>query len=144
MPRNDKTPGRGRGKPRAGRAAQTGGAKAPAPTKTTSMTLEEVRARAALPPNAPGARGRTDWARVDAMTDDDVERQIAEDPDAPPLLDDASWAAAVAERDRKQAISLRVDADVLAWFRAQGAGYQSRMNAVLRTYMHHQQRATGG
>ena len=35
----------------------------------------------------------------------------------------------------KQAISLRVDPDVLEWFRAQGPRYQSRMNAVLRTYM---------
>jgi uncharacterized protein (DUF4415 family) len=35
----------------------------------------------------------------------------------------------------KQAISLRVDRDVLAWFKAQGPRYQSRMNAVLRSYM---------
>jgi uncharacterized protein (DUF4415 family) len=32
-------------------------------------------------------------------------------------------------------LSLRVDADVLAWFRAQGGGYQTRMNALLRAYM---------
>lgn len=35
----------------------------------------------------------------------------------------------------KQPISLRVDEDVLAWFKAQGPRYQSRMNAVLRAYM---------
>lgn len=35
----------------------------------------------------------------------------------------------------KKPISLRVDADVLAWFRKQGPRYQSRMNAVLRAYM---------
>jgi uncharacterized protein (DUF4415 family) len=35
---------------------------------------------------------------------------------------------------KKQSISLRVDADVLEWFRSQGAGYQSRMNAVLKAY----------
>ena len=35
---------------------------------------------------------------------------------------------------RKAAISLRLDADVLDWFRAQGTGYQTRMNAVLRAY----------
>ncbi|HZF31391.1 MAG TPA: BrnA antitoxin family protein [Gammaproteobacteria bacterium] len=34
----------------------------------------------------------------------------------------------------KATISLRVDADVLEWFRASGAGYQTRMNAVLRAY----------
>ena len=35
----------------------------------------------------------------------------------------------------KRAISLRVDEDVLEWFRGQGPRYQTRMNAVLRTYM---------
>jgi uncharacterized protein (DUF4415 family) len=44
------------------------------------------------------------------------------------------WPAA------KQAISLRVDRDVLEWFRAQGPRYQSRMNAVLRAYMTHARR----
>jgi uncharacterized protein (DUF4415 family) len=35
---------------------------------------------------------------------------------------------------KKQSIALRVDADVLEWFKAQGPGYQSRMNAVLKAY----------
>ncbi|MGQ0429911.1 MAG: BrnA antitoxin family protein [Gammaproteobacteria bacterium] len=38
------------------------------------------------------------------------------------------------ESPRKAAISLRLDADVLAWFKAQGPGYQTRINAVLRAY----------
>jgi uncharacterized protein (DUF4415 family) len=36
---------------------------------------------------------------------------------------------------RKAAISLRLDEEVLEWFRTQGPGYQTRMNAVLRAYM---------
>lgn len=36
---------------------------------------------------------------------------------------------------KKALLSLRIDADVIEWFRAQGAGYQSRMNALLRAYM---------
>ena len=39
------------------------------------------------------------------------------------------------ENPRKSAISLRLDADVLEWFRGQGTGYQTRINAVLRAYM---------
>ena len=35
---------------------------------------------------------------------------------------------------RKAAISLRLDADVLEWFKAQGPGYQTRINAILRAY----------
>lgn len=43
--------------------------------------------------------------------------------------------ASVVEPSPKQAISLRVDTDVLGWFKRQGPRYQSRMNAVLRSYM---------
>ncbi|MDN5872217.1 MAG: BrnA antitoxin family protein [Nitrococcus sp.] len=37
--------------------------------------------------------------------------------------------------ERKQQVTLRVDSDVLRWFRAQGRGYQSRINALLRAYV---------
>jgi uncharacterized protein (DUF4415 family) len=49
------------------------------------------------------------------------------------------WPAGVgpATRPRKVLLSLRVDHDVLAWFRARGPGYQTRMSAVLRAYMEH-------
>jgi uncharacterized protein (DUF4415 family) len=51
-------------------------------------------------------------------------------------LPDDFWAeASVVEPATKQPISLRVDADVLDWFRTQGPRYQSRINAVLRSYM---------
>lgn len=51
-------------------------------------------------------------------------------------LPDDFWASAqVVEPVAKQPISLRVDTDVLDWFKAQGPRYQSRMNAVLRSYM---------
>jgi len=36
---------------------------------------------------------------------------------------------------RKQLFSIRIDADVIEWFRSQGPGYQSQMNALLRAYM---------
>ncbi len=47
-----------------------------------------------------------------------------------------SWARAVVvhPRDRKASIHLRIDPDVLDWFRAQGAGHLTRINAVLRAY----------
>ena len=49
------------------------------------------------------------------------------------------WAAAVTHRGlllpaKKEQIALRVDADVINWFRSQGAGWQTRMNAVLKAY----------
>jgi uncharacterized protein (DUF4415 family) len=79
--------------------------------------------------------GGTDWARVDALTDEDIERAIAEDPDAAPPLD-AEWFrnAELVIPAAKVATSIRVDGDVMDWFRTQGRGWQTRMNAVLRAY----------
>ena len=51
------------------------------------------------------------------------------------LPDDFWNEATVVEPTAKQPISLRVDSDVLAWFKTQGPRYQSRINAVLRSYM---------
>jgi len=85
---------------------------------------------------------RTDWDRVRAMTEEEIEAAALSDPDAPPL-DEAFWQAArvVFPRPvRKKHTGLRIDEDVLAWFRAQGPGYQTRMNAVLRAYVETQKR----
>lgn len=80
--------------------------------------------------------GKTDWARVDALTDADIEKAVAEDPDAAPLLDE-EWfrTAEVVLPEPKAPISIRLDREVLDWFKAQGPGYQSRINAVLSAYM---------
>ena len=79
--------------------------------------------------------GKTDWTRVDAMTDADIDAAARSDPDAPPT-DAAFWkGATVVFPEKKNAVSLRLDQDVLAWFKRRGAGYQTRMNAVLRAYM---------
>jgi len=66
------------------------------------------------------------------------DRDISFTQDAP-STSPADWAQAIAHRglpvpSRKAQIALRVDEDVLAWFRAQGAGYQTRMNAVLKAF----------
>jgi uncharacterized protein (DUF4415 family) len=79
-------------------------------------------------------KGKTDWARVDALTDDDIAKAVANDPDAVPI--DIDWSDAVLIiPPKKQAISIRVDEDVLNFFKKEGDGYQRRINAVLRSYM---------
>ena len=79
--------------------------------------------------------GRTDWALLAALTDEEIERAIAEDPDAAPILD-ADWFrnAELVIPTAKVATSMRVDGDVMEWFKGQGRGWQTRMNAVLRAY----------
>jgi uncharacterized protein (DUF4415 family) len=80
-------------------------------------------------------KGKTDWARLDAMTDEEVEASIANDPDWAEFKD-VDWSDVVLVIPaRKKAISIRVDEDVLDYFKSQGDGYQRRINAVLRSYM---------
>jgi uncharacterized protein (DUF4415 family) len=78
-------------------------------------------------------KGRADLRRVRAMSEADIERT------SPPELSDIPsdfWDdAELVHPEPKEAISLRVDRDVLDWFRSAGPRYQSRMNAVLRSYM---------
>jgi uncharacterized protein (DUF4415 family) len=83
---------------------------------------------------------KTDWQRVDALTDEDIGEAVTTDVDAAPIADEAWFNAAKLVMPRKERITIGIDADVLAWFRHFGRGYQTRMNAVLRAFMEHQQR----
>ena len=76
----------------------------------------------------------TDWSRLKAMQDKDVI--LSDDHPATEVQHIVRGIARQGLRPipPKTLISLRVDADVLAWFKAQGAGYQTRMNAVLRAF----------
>ncbi|MFZ1890023.1 MAG: BrnA antitoxin family protein [Candidatus Binataceae bacterium] len=81
-------------------------------------------------------RGTTDWARLDAMTDREIERAVAADPDAPPIMSAKSWRDAVIMLPgSKVPVSLRIDPNVLRWFKAHGRGYQTLMNEALTSYM---------
>jgi uncharacterized protein (DUF4415 family) len=80
-------------------------------------------------------RGKTDWEKLRKLTDEEIKASIAKDPDEAELHE-VDWSEAVLVMPpRKKAISIRVDEDVLDFFKNEGAGYQRRMNAVLRSYM---------
>ncbi|MCA3622951.1 MAG: BrnA antitoxin family protein [Methylobacterium sp.] len=84
---------------------------------------------------------QTDWARVDALTEEQLERSIANDPDWAEFKD-IDWAAVeVKPFVAKQAISIRLDPDVLEFFKKDGPGYQGRINAVLRHFMAEKKKA---
>lgn len=77
---------------------------------------------------------RTDWAKVRATSEEALEASIEADPED--IHDPIDWTQAVKGLPaRKEAVKLRIDADVLNWFRATGKGYQTRMNSVLRTFV---------
>jgi len=86
-------------------------------------------------PKGSRPRSRTDWRRVDATTDADIAAQVRQYPDEVEFTDAMLAAARWVMPEKKIPISFRVDPDVLAFFKAGGDGYQSRMNAVLRGYV---------
>lgn len=78
-------------------------------------------------------KSRTDWARVKSTTDRNID--FTDSPEVTP----EAFASAVARSGlkpptRKAQLTLRLDSDVLKWFKAQGRGYQTRINALLRAY----------
>ena len=73
---------------------------------------------------------RTDWDRLAKMSDAEIDFS-----DIPELNANFFRDAKVRMPQIKKAVSIRLDQDVLTWFRKQGRGYQTRMNAILRTYM---------
>lgn len=94
----------------------------------TASELREMRER---------GESKTDFAWIDRQDPADLERaaleQLAEDG----IPEDWYKDAIAVRPDPKKLISLRLDSDVVDWFRRQGPGYQTRINAVLRAYMKH-------
>jgi uncharacterized protein (DUF4415 family) len=77
---------------------------------------------------------KTDWSRVRRMKDKDIKRS-AEHPEATVKHIVRGIACqGLKPLSGKTSISLRVDAEVLEWFKAQGLGYQTRINAVLKAF----------
>ena len=82
------------------------------------------------------ARGedRTDLAQLKAMSEAELEQSIAGDPDWRDVPRDWYKGAEAVMPRPKVPVSIRLDADLVDFFRNQGRGWQTRMNAVLRAY----------
>jgi uncharacterized protein (DUF4415 family) len=94
--------------------------------RITTISLEEALEQ----------QGRTDWERL---------RREEEDAPWDPEEDfEVDWSTMRIEPGTKQALTLRIDRDVVEFFRATGKGYQTRMNAVLRAYMEAARKAASG
>jgi uncharacterized protein (DUF4415 family) len=76
----------------------------------------------------------TDWERAGAMTQEEIEAQIAADPDEAGMVVDWDSVTTVMPKPKID-VHMRIDGDVLDWFRKPGKGYQTRINAVLRSYV---------
>ena len=85
----------------------------------------------------------TDWEQLDKMNDRDID--LSDVPEISPEM----FGKAIARKglkpiERKTQITLRIDSDVLNWFRNQERGYQTRINIVLRAYMKEKRKSEQG
>jgi uncharacterized protein (DUF4415 family) len=77
---------------------------------------------------------KSDWKAA-------AKKPLPDGSDPDDAMEDVDWATAELPMPRRKAhMTLRLDADVLGWFRAQGKGYQTRINAILRKYFEQQAR----
>ncbi len=79
----------------------------------------------------------TDYDRLRRMTDEDID--FSDIPEVTPEM----FARGIVRRGlkpvlRKKQLTLRIDSDVVDWYKKQGAGYQTRINSLLRAYMEEQ------
>lgn len=79
--------------------------------------------------------GKVNREAVDRLTDEDIDRQIAADPDVPAVANAEWFKNARVVFHKKEHVSIRLDAEVLAYFRETGPLYQTRINEVLRAYV---------
>ncbi len=75
-------------------------------------------------------RSRTNWAKIDALKDSEIDFS-----DIPELGKAFFKRAVLRLPEAKTAVTIRLDRQVLDWFKAKGPGYQTRINALLRAYM---------
>lgn len=94
--------------------------------KFSKAELEAMRAR---------GESRTNLARVRAKTEEELVLDIASDPDFADVVEDWYERAEAVMPTAKKLLSLRLDADIVDWFKQQGPGYQTRINAVLRAFV---------
>ncbi|MGA3318696.1 MAG: BrnA antitoxin family protein [Candidatus Korobacteraceae bacterium] len=95
---------------------------------TVRYTAKQIKARIAR------GEDRTNWDKIDAMTGTELEASIRADVDD--VRGEPDWTQAIVGIPApKDHINIRIDHDVLQWFRSNGKGYQTLMNNVLRAFV---------
>ena len=95
---------------------------------TVRFTAKQIKAQIAR------GEDRTNWKKADAVTGARLEASIRSDVEE--AQDETDWTRAIVGiPGRKDHINIRVDHDVLEWFRSNGKGYQTLMNNVLRAFV---------
>jgi len=96
--------------------------------RTVRYSAEELQAKRRR------GESQSDWARAAAMSEGEIESAVAADPEEAGMTVD--WSRASVDMPQPKAVlNMRVDRDVLEFFRRDGRGYQTKINAVLRSYV---------
>lgn len=80
----------------------------------------------------------TDWEQFDAMTDEEIDTS-----DIPPLDEDFFENATLRLPRTQSTVTLKIDSEVLNWFKSQSEEYEERINMVLRFYMKSRKKRVG-
>jgi uncharacterized protein (DUF4415 family) len=93
--------------------------------RLSQYTIEELEQKRSR------GEDRTDWRRIDRLSEAELRAAIDAADEG-----EFDWSKVeVGMPTSKQQLTVRFDLDVINWFRAQGAGYQTKMNQVLRSYV---------
>jgi uncharacterized protein (DUF4415 family) len=98
------------------------------------FTADELRAKRAR------GESRTDHDYLRNLTEEELERSIADDPDWKDIPTNWFEGAEVVTPGPKKLLSLRLDQEVVEWFKSTGPGYQTRINAALKAYVRARQK----
>jgi len=87
-------------------------------------------------------KSQTDWNRVDKLRDNNID--VSDNPEVTPEM----FAKSIVRKGlkpvkRKTQVTLRIDEDVLTWFKNQGSGYQTHINSLLKAYKEAHQNQSG-
>ncbi len=96
----------------------------------SELFLQERRLNMSNKPTS--GNSETDWQRIDAMTDEDID--LSDCPEVTPEQFASSIVRRVPIAQNKVEV-IRIDSDVLEWFKSRGRGYQTQINTLLRAYM---------
>ena len=83
-------------------------------------------------------KSRTDWDRVDSLKDRTIDYS-----ESPELGDEFFEKAILKMPEPKSIVTIRLDRDILEWFKKQGPRYQTRINALLRAYVQAKKKKAG-
>jgi uncharacterized protein (DUF4415 family) len=81
-------------------------------------------------------KDRTRWDKIRNMSEEEIEKAAREDPENPPWTKKMLREATLRMPEKKVSVHMYIDTDVVNWFKLSGKGYQTRINAVLKSYVH--------